>query len=199
MTEQSRPTHESFSMEFDNPLNEVPILEFDENQRNEARREVEEISEELRDCNIGKDKAEESWAQAVEIVVTHGLFEYYSRIDELSKPKKFNRVINFIASKERDDTRSSLKRVGLRDLYWKHVIYPYIASRIVSDTVEEIDEYKLIFLEMSVIPSKEDGKKRVGLMYRLVKHYKESEPEEKERIRRFLEKRIADYPVDFKE
>jgi hypothetical protein len=175
----------------ENPVFKAPYLIFDKEKREEAREQVSSLG--------GVETEGDERCEVIGLVIRYGLYEYYSDIPELSKPLKIDRIFNYISSKEKNPDKESLKKLELRRLYWKHVLYPEAVRQIVNGTVyEEGKDNSWLFTStiINVNPPDEFGESRGGYLYNLIKYYKSCESEvEREAIKRFLARQVGDYPL----
>jgi len=157
-------------------INQFPVLEFDNEDRESAR---EQLSQ---NPNM-------TTSQRIELVLRNGLFEEYPNIEELYMVRKMDRYLQRLSKKE-DGAMDVEKLKELKNFYWKNFLYPLITSYILENDIEPIQYLSMMkFYSLGeVIPVYD----RV-LLASLVSKYKASSEIEKTKIKNSLKNKLGDY------
>ena len=178
-------------MKQENPVFKAPYLIFDKEEREKTRGEVSLLG--------GAQSEGAERYEVIELVIRYGLYEHYPEIPELSNPVIMNRVFNYISSKEEAPEERGLKKLELRRLYWRNVLYPEAVRQICKGIIYEEgkeDSWRWISLFPIFNPFDEYGITRVGYLSELIRYYKSCKSElQREKIKEFLARQIGDYPL----
>jgi hypothetical protein len=177
----------------------APFLIFDKKKREKARKRVMNLGGSR---SLGRNRME-----VIELVIRNGLYEYYSKIEELSNPLEMSRIFKEISGEANTPEEQSLRRIELSGLYWKNVLYPEAVRQICNRSIyrEGSDASWLwvsAYIHTGPNPVDEHGQRRTGYLYNLIQYYKGCGEFQQTAIKRFLVHQIGDYPLgenlDFK-
>jgi hypothetical protein len=164
-----------------NLLGELPILKFNENEREKARKSVVNI--------IQEDHLENRKLEIIDLVLNNGLFEYYKQIPELYDFTFMSKILRESSLNKKGEI-DVLKYKEKKEIYWQNFLFPLIAGYIVNDDLESIDslDISLANFNLSIIPVN-----RIGVLIDLVEVYRFSSKEEQDIIKQQLKNKLKHY------